>query len=182
MKKIFLFLSLVLFSVCAVAQKNDHTVSFDGIGAIKIGMNKAALEKLLGIKIEFKHIGIDEVYMESIQAKYLGVDMELTLFRRDDVGAVLEDISTTNPLCKTAEGVGTGTDQLTIINKFGDPYLLIIGPVWEEEGAEYRRSKTKTTITVAEIENYRSAIIFSLVNKKVVSIKVGPTPEFRDRE
>lgn len=180
MKKIFLFLSFVVVFVCATAQKNDYTVSFEGMGALKLGMNKAELEKLLNIKIVLKHIGVDIVMIETIKAKYMGIDMELYLFGSADNMLYLEGIGTTSPLFKTTDGIGIGTDQLTIINKY-ENHLLIIHPEYKEEPSA-NANKPRTIITLANINNYKEAIIFTLVDKKVVAIEVGPTPQFRDRE
>jgi len=177
MKKIFLFLFLAVLSVSAHAQKNEYTVSFDGIGDLKLGMGKAELEKLLNIKIALKHIHVDEVYVETIRTKYLGKDVSLYLMRSEDKIAVLESVTVTDPMFKMADGTGIGTDQSTIVNKYEDQ-LLIIQPDYSEDNTR----RNSTTITLAKLDNYRAAIMFSMVNKKVVSIEVGPTPQFRDRE
>lgn len=182
MKKIFLVLLLVTMMTSTKAQNKDQVVSFEGIGALKMGMSKAELEKLLSIKIVLKHIYVDEVYVEDIPVKYMGVDMVISLFRSEDKIAIIDGISTTSPLFKTVDGIGIGTDQLTIINKY-ENQLLIIQPEYENpEGPDVKLSKTNSTITLADIDNYHSGIVFSLVNKKVVAIKVTLTPEFRDRE
>ena len=175
MKKIFLFLLFVVTVAHAGAQKNDYTVSYDGIGELKLGMSRAELEKLLQMKIVLKHIGVDEVRMETVHAKYQGKDIELHLFGSED--ASLEGISVTDPLFKTADGIGIGTDQSTIVDKYED-HLLIIQPVYSEN----ETLKNSTSITLVNLQNYRAAIIFTLTNKKVVAIEIGPTPEFRDRE
>jgi len=177
MKKISLLLFFAVTTCCAGAQKNDYTVSFNGIGELKLGMSKAELEKLLNSKIVLKHIGVDEVYVETIQAKYLGKEISLYLFRSDDKIAILESVGVTDPVFKTADGIGIGTDQATIVNKYEDQ-LLIIHPDFLDDNA----LKNRTIIKLAKIDNYRSAIIFTMVNKKVVAIEVAPTPEFRDRE
>jgi len=177
MKKIFLLFFLATITTITHAQKNDYLVSYDGIGALKLGLSKAELEKLLKINITLRHIGVDEVYVETIKAKYLGADVSLHLFRSEEKVAILEGVSTSSPLCKTADGIGTGTDQSTIINKFEND-LLIIHPDYEED----KPNSNQITITLAGINDYRSGITFTLVNKKVISIKVAPTPEFRDRE
>src|SRR5687767_11512878 len=177
MKKIFLFIFLALTAGSASSQKNDYTVNFDGIGELKLGMGKAELEKLLNVKLVLKHIHVDEVYAETVQAKYLGKDVELYLMRSEDKIAILESITVTDPLFKTADGTGIGTDQSTIVNKY-EGQLLIIHPEYSEDNIV----KNKTTIILAKIDSYRDAIIFTMANKKVVAIKVGPTPQFRDRE
>ena len=177
MKKIFLFLLFAVTAGSALSQKNDYTVSFDGIGKLKLGMGKAELEKLLQVKFVLKHIHVDEVYVETVQAKYLGKDVALYLMRSEDKIAVLESITVTDLLFKTADNTGIGTDQSTIVNKYEDQ-LLIIHPEYSEDPT----IRNRTTIILAKIDSYRDAIIFTMVNKKVVEITVGPTPQFRDRE
>lgn len=177
MRNIFLFLFFVITAVNASAQKNDHIVSVDGIGQLRLGMSKVELEKLLKIKIVLKHIGVDERYVETISTKYLGKDIALHLFRSEDKIAILEGLEVTDPVFKTADGVGIGTDQSTIIDKY-EQDLLIITPEYNDDNT----LKKSTRITFAHIDSYRAAIIFTLLNKKVVAIEVGPTAEFRDRE
>ena len=176
MYKILLFGFFAMSAGIANAQ-NNPTISFDGIGDLKLGMGKAALEKLLQTKIVLKHIGVDEAHMETVQAKYLGKDVALHLFGSAPGSVSLEGVKVKDPLFKTTDGIGIGTDQSTIINKYEDQ-LLIVQPVYSENNT----ARGSTTITFARIDNYRAAIIFTLVNKKVVGIEVGPTPEFRDRE
>jgi len=177
MKKLYLLFFFAAMAACASAQKNDYTVSFSGIGELKLGMGKAELEKLLKMKIVLKHIGVDVVRTETIKAKYLGKDVALHLFGSQDGDASLEGIGVTDPMFNMADGTGIGTDQSTIVDKYEDQ-LLIIQPEYSDDGT----LKNNTTITLAAIDNYRAAIIFTMVNKKVVAIEVGPTPEFRDRE
>ena len=50
MKKIFLFL-FILAATYASAQNKDYTISMNGLGALKLGMYQAQLEKLLNQKI-----------------------------------------------------------------------------------------------------------------------------------
>jgi hypothetical protein len=166
MKKIFLLFSFVALSLGINAQKDDHSLTFDGLGALKVGMTKAELEKLLKTKIVLKEIGVTEVYTETVKATYKGIDFELFLMRFDPEVARLEAVSTTSPLFKTPEGIGIGTDQTTIINAY-EKHLLII---------------TKEEITYADISDIRSSIVFTMQNKKVVKIAVAPTAAFRDRE
>ena len=177
MKHIFLFLLLAVTASPAISQKNDPIVSFDGIGQLKLGMGKAELEKLLQVKFVLKHIHVDGIYVETVQAKYLGKDVELYLMRSEEKVAIWEKVSLTHPIFKTADGMGMETDQSTIINKYKDQ-LLIIHPEYSAEGNPTNR----TTIILANIDSYRDAIIFTMANKKVVAISVGPTPQFRHRE
>lgn len=165
MKKLFLFLSLILF-MATVSAQNSKLLSFDGIDELKIGMNRAQMEKLLNMKFTFKEIGITESYMESVPVTLKGISFDLALMGSDQQSVRLESISTTSNLYKTKEGIGIGSDQQTIINTY-EKHLLII---------------TKEQITLANIDDIRSSIVFSLQNKKVVKITVEPTAAFRDRE
>jgi hypothetical protein len=166
MKKIFLLFSFAAFSLATNAQKDDHTVTFDGLGPFKLDMTKAQLEKLLNSKIILKQIGVSEVFTETVKTTYKGIEFELHLMRNDNVGATLNGITTTSPLYKTAEGIGVGSDQLTIINTY-EKHLLMI---------------SRDAITYAHIDNIRSSIVFTMQNKKVVGITVEPTAMFLDRE
>jgi hypothetical protein len=177
MKKTLFTLLFTGLATFVTAQNHDNIISFDGIGKLQLGMGKAELEKLLRMKIVLKHIHVDEVYTETIPAKYLGTDVELHLMRSEDKVALLEAVTVKDPVFKTADGIGTGTDQSMIIDKYEDQ-LLIIHPEYSVEGVR----TNKTIINLASIDNIHAAILFTVVNKKVVAIKVCPTPEFRDRE
>lgn len=166
MKKILVLISFITVCFIAFAQKEGHTASFDGLGELRLGMPKAELEKLLNTRIVLKHIGIDEVYTETVKATYKGIPFELDLMRNDNVVATLEGVSTTSPLFKTAEGIGIGTDQSKIIDTY-EKHLLII---------------TKEAITLVDIDNIHSSIVFYLKEKKVTQITIEPTAMFRDRE
>lgn len=166
MKKSFLLFTLVLSATLLIAQNNKRVLNFDGIDQLKLGMNKAELEKLLGKKIILKHIWIDEIYTETVEVTYKGIKFELMLMRSYEDTARLESVTTGSPLYKTAEGIGIGSDQNSIINTY-ENHLLIITGDW---------------ITLANIDDIRSSIVFTMKNKKVVQISVEPTAAFRDRE
>ncbi len=168
MKKIILLISLVMTFFIAFAQTTNQSASFDGLDEFKIGMTKAEMEKILGKKILLKHIMIDEIYTETIDVSYKGVDFQLYLMRSQVPAEVarLESVSTKSPAFKTAEGIGIGTDQSTIIDTY-EKHLLII---------------TKASITLVDINNIHSSIVFYLKDKKVTEISVEPTAVFRDME
>lgn len=168
MKKIFLLLSFVIVFLIAFAQKADHTFNFDGLDAFKLGLGKAELEKILNKKIVLKHIMIDEQYTETIDVSHNGIDFQLYLMRSQVPKEIawLESVSTKSPLFKTAEGIGIGTDESKIIDTY-EKHLLII---------------MKESITLVDIDNIHSSIVFYLKDKKVVEISVELTAEFRDRE
>jgi hypothetical protein len=168
MKKIFLLLSLVAVFFIAFAQNANHSASFDGLDEFKIGMSKAELEKILGKKIVLKHIMVDEIYTETIDVSYKGADFQLYLMRSQIPAEVarLESVSTKSPAFKTPEGIGIGSDQSKIIDSY-EKHLLII---------------TKESITLVDINNIHSSIVFYLKDKKVTEISVELTALFRDTE
>jgi hypothetical protein len=168
MKKILVLLSCITIYFIAFAQKGDHSASFDGLDEFKIGKTKAELEKILGKKIVLKHIMIDEIYTETIDVTYNGTDFQLYLMRSQVPSEVawLESVSTKSAAFKTAEGIGIGTDQSKIIDTY-EKHLLII---------------TKESITLVDIDNIHSSIVFYLKDKKVTEISVELTAAFRDRE
>ena len=162
-----LFLLFILFATISVnAQDTKQVLNFDGIEELKLGMTKADLEKLLKKKIVFKHIGIDEIYTESLDVTYKGIPFELGMMRSEEYGARLESVATTNPRYKTAEGIGIGSTELEIINAYENDLLMI----------------SRDQVTLAGIDDIRSSIVFTMKNKKVVKISVEPTAAFRDRE
>lgn len=172
MKKI-LFLLFILFATKANSQNKDYLLSLDGIGLIKLGMPLTGLEKLLKTKIVLKVIDVDSVVLvETIKTKYKGIDVEIDLIKRQDYIAV-DGISTSSPLCKTVSGIGIGSTKLQVIAAY-EGYYIDAEPVYEYEGDEKpKKNKTKSTITVKEDEE-GYAIVFTLLNKKVVSFAIYP--------
>ena len=173
MKKIFPILFMFL-SATAIAQNKDYLLSLDGIGPLKIGMSLAEIQKLLQTKIILKEIDIDSVRLtETVKAKYKGIDVEIDLFKRQDNIIVLDGIHSSSSLCKTKSGIGIGSTKLQIIAAY-DGFHIDASPVFDF-GSDDKpiKSKTKSTVMVKEdVEGY--AIIFNLVNNKVVSFDVLP--------
>ncbi len=173
MKKIVSLL-FILFATTVVAQNKDYLLSTDGIGVLKIGMPLAELQKLLQTKITLKVIDIDSVRLtETVKAKYKGIDVEINLYKRQDNIIILDGISSGSPLCKTKSGIGVGSTKLQIIAAY-EGYHIDATPVFEYgSDNKPKKNKTKSTVTVKEdVEGY--AIIFNLLNNKVVSFDVLP--------
>lgn len=166
MRNLLILIILLAISSSVHAQKEKRILNFDGIDELKLGMTKAEIEKLTGQKITFKHIGIDEQYTESVKVIYKGLPFDLLLMRSEENGARLESVSTGSIMYRTPEGIGIGSDQLTIINTYEDQLLIIGGE----------------TITLADINNLHASIVFQMKNNMVVKISVEPTAAFRDRE
>lgn len=172
MKKV-LPLLFIFFVTTVTAQNKDYLLSTDGIGSLKLGMPLTELEKVLKTKIILKVIDVDSVVLvETIKAKYKGIDVAIGLWKRQDYIAV-DGISTNSPLCKTKSGIGIGSTKLQIIAAY-DGYHIDAEPVYDYESDDKRiKNKTKSTVTVKEDrEGY--AIIFNLVNNKVVSFDILP--------
>ncbi|MEO5946362.1 MAG: hypothetical protein ABIP79_06060 [Chitinophagaceae bacterium] len=172
MRKIFFFF-LIIVTISSAAQNKDYLLSLDGIGSLKLGMPLIELEKVLKTKITLKVIDVDPVVLtETIKAKYKGIDVEINLWKRQDYIAV-DGISASSPLCKTKSGIGIGSTKLQIIAAY-EGYHIDAKPLFEYEGDEKpKRIKTKSTVTVKEGEE-GYAIIFNLVNNKVVSFDILP--------
>ncbi len=173
MKKILPFLFIML-ATSVVAQNKDYLLSLDGIGSLKIGMPLAELQKQLQTKITLKVIDTDSVRLtETVNAKYKGIDVEIDLFKRQDNIIVLDGISSSSSLCKTKSGIGIGSTKLQIIAAY-DGYHIDAKPYYDYDSDDQpRKNKTKSTVTIKEDrEGY--AIVFTLVNKKVVSFVVLP--------
>ena len=173
MKKV-LSLLFILFVTTAVAQNKDYLLSLDGIGSLKLGMPLTELEKVLKTKITLKVINVDSIVLvETINTKYNGINVEIDLIKWQDETIVVNGISTSSPLCKTRSGIGVGSTKLQIIAAY-EGYHIDAEPVYDYEGDDKRKkNKTKSTVTIKEdIEGY--AIIFNLVNNKVVSFNILP--------
>jgi len=172
MKK-FLPFFLLLVATTVVAQNKDYLLSTDGMGAIKLGMPLTELNKLLQKEITLKVINIDSVRLtETVKTKYKGIDVEIGLFKRQDNIITVDGIKTSSPLCKTNTGLGIGTTKLQIIAAYNG-YHIDAKPDFTYIDEKPVKSKTKSTVTVKEDrEGY--AIIFTLVNNKVVSFEILP--------
>lgn len=173
MKKIVL-LFFMLASITTIAQSKDYLLSEEGIGSLKLYMSLTELEKVLHTKIKLKVINVDSIVLvETINTKYKGIDIDITLIKRQD-DIVVEAMSSSSPLCKTKSGIGIGAGKLQIIAAY-DGYHIDIEPVDEGES----KSKTIRTVKVKQgSEGY--AILFTLINNKVVSFDIFP--DYDDEE
>lgn len=181
MKKVSLFL-LILVSITASAQNKDYLITTDGLGAIKLGMSQAELEKILNKKVPLTNPTdtISGSWGDSAIIRYKNIDVELKFVRsyyaEGAFRMVITWIKASSPLCKTASGIGIGSGKLQIIAAY-DGYYMYIWPEYSDEGRV--KSKTNSTISVRKDEE-GNTIIFNLVNKKVVSIEILPV--FDDEE
>lgn len=172
MRKIMLLLLLALTTGLA-AQNTDYLVTQNGMGLLKLGMKKAELEKVLGKKIQLKNLLEKDGYSDTIKVKYKNIDvlvyLEKSWLADDSYELVLSGIRTSSPLCKTAGGIGIGTDKLKIVNAYENSNVYI-WPDYEDE-TYTRRSKTKSVITIFN-DDEANSLTFYLLNKKVVAIEI----------
>lgn len=181
MRKICLLL-FILITASAVAQKNDYTISMNGLGALKLGMSQAELEKLLNQKIPLKnHLDTTSyIYEDTARLKYKNIDVQLEFTRSyyasDTLRMRLIGIRANSPLCKTATGIGIGTGHLKIIADYND-YHINIQPGFYSY-YETEKGPGKSTLSVldegASTRDGSNAytMVFYLLNKKVVSFEL----------
>lgn len=182
MKRIFLLFFIAVAS-CAAAQKNDYTFSMKGLGSLQLGMSQANVEKLLKTKILLPNSldTINHNYQDTAKLKYKNINVQLEFdrsyyapykFRMRLIG-----IRTSSPLCKTASGIGIGTDMLKIIAAY-DSFHVRIEPGYVTY-YETEKGKGKSTLSilddVASVGQYGEdayTMVFYLLNKKVVSFEL----------
>lgn len=166
----FLFSCKSKDKAIAKPQNNDYLVSMNGIDSLKIDMNKAELEKLLGTTLNFKHINVDESGADTLSVQYKNMNFTLYLEESDSQSvATLKGIKTENASCKTATGLGVGSDKINVIESYPDNKRYVV-PEYEEYPV---RSISKYIVAVMDTATSLRAIQFHLVNKKVVSLEVN---------
>lgn len=153
------------------AQNNTYLVTMEGIDSLKLGMNRIELEKLLQIKLapsDPKNYGID-----TIDIKYRDMDMVLFLDGTNDSNATVRGIQTSSLACRTAGGIGVGSEKVKVIDAFED-HLKYVAPEYE---AYPVRSTTKSAIAVMDTLN-TNALLFHILDKKVTAVGVHSYYEF----
>jgi hypothetical protein len=185
--KLFLFkiicvAILVLAATFAGAQNKDYLISMNGLGALKLGLSKVAVEKILGQKIQLANQFDTTNYMDLDTAKLIYKNIPVQLeFKRNYAGPGtfymrLIGIRASSPLCKTASGIGIGTDKSKIIAAY-DSYALYIQPGYANYYAT-EEGEGKSTIIVTDdaatatngAEGY--TMMFFLMNKKLASFEL----------
>lgn len=158
-------------------EKNEYTISNEGLGAMKVGMRDSELEKLLTQRFSFQTIVDSPGYwVDTIQAKYKDAEVSL-IFERvngdtDSTFMQLLGVETSSPLCKTEYGVGIGDDRAAILAPYDD-HSIYMGPEYELiNDTTWAMSKTKYSVSVRD-DKWAHQLIFHLVNKKIVSLGVS---------
>lgn len=181
MKRIYLLFFIVAAS-CTAAQKKDHIIRMNGLGALKLGMSQEEVGKLLNEKIILPNSldTINNNYQDTAKLKYKNIDVQLEFdrsyyapykFRMRLIG-----IRASSSLCKTATGIGVGTDMLKIIADY-DSFHVKIQPGYVSY-YETEEGKGKSTLSI--LDDAASTMdgsdayttVFYLLNKKVVSFEL----------
>lgn len=174
------------FFICgatlATAQNKDYIIGMNGLGSLKLGMNEADIEKLVNQEIVLDNYldTINNFYLDTAILKYKGITVQLEFNRSYDASNKilmrLIGIRASSPLCKTATGIGAGTDRLKIIKDY-ESYHIKIQPGF----ANYYQTETgkgKSTVSVLDdavgtmngSDEY--TLVFYLMNNKVQSFEL----------
>lgn len=182
MKKICLSF-FIMIAISATAQNKAYTISMNGLGSLKLGMSQNELEKLLSQKIVLDNYldTINNYYWDTAKIKYKGINVQLEFNRiyyaPNQFHMRLIGIRASSPLCKTATGIGIGSDRLKIIAEY-DNYHVSIQPGYYNY-YETEKGKGKSTVSilndVSDTQDGLTAVytmVFYLLNKKVVSFEL----------
>jgi hypothetical protein len=165
----FTYISAIFLLITFPASgQNNSTVTFYGIGEIKLGMEKTELEKLLKEPIAVPNISSDKagVYKEdTIHIIYKGVDIDIMLQPRwssknNEIQVVMIKSNCASLITKS--GIGIGDNMLKILSTYKD-YSLHIYPYYDDYTV---RVKGKSSIHLTSSEGSTS-IIFYLTDEKV---------------
>jgi hypothetical protein len=166
--KRMIFLLFFFSSTIIKAQTTSYTVSMSGIAEIKLGMTKAALEKLLNQTLQVPKPNKTSSYeRDTIACNYNGLNLSI-VFEQQEINnkneIVVWEVKSSHPQLKTRSGIGIGDDKLKIISTY-DNYTIYIMPDYDD--ADFTiKSKTKSTIWLHGDESGK-VIIFYLTNNKV---------------
>jgi len=186
---ILLFTAILIFAACNDSKEKsasktnkatasaEHTITKEGIGDLKIGMTKTAIEKMLNQSLTMKHANdTGEVWVDTATVKY--ADMEVTLsFQRgysEDNSNEMElfAVSTSSTLCKTMSGLGVGDDRDDILAAYEDNPITMGPENIMLNDTTWGLSKTNYFINVSD-EKYDKQINFILVNKKIATMEAS---------
>jgi len=178
MRKVLLLLFVLIYTNLT-AQTNSYKVTMNGIADFKIGMKKAAIEKLTGQPVKLKNLlSKNEWMMDTIAYKYKDLDISVIFNKKiiDDTNydVILWGLICSSPLIKTSSGIVVGDDKIKIITTY-DSYRLLITPDYENDNTV--KSKTKSSIHLYT-DDSSNQIVFRLENNKIYSIGVSEIEEY----
>jgi hypothetical protein len=173
MKGFLLAVSIFLQATALCQQAAQPVVSLAGIGAIKLGMKKEALDKLLSTPVKLKNLLLQEWSPDTVQVQQGGVDYSVVFNKSIDEqnrGAiVIYAVHSRSPLLKTRSGVAIGDDKLKIVSTYDD-FMLHLAPEYDETtGAKI---KGKSSVMLYDDET-PAMIVFDLEEGKVAGFWVA---------
>jgi len=166
---------LIMTFTRVTAQNKDYTISFEGLGSLKLGMIQDEVEKLLNQKIKLtNHLDtVNNFYLDSARLKYKNIPVQLEFERNYYAPNVfhmrLIGIRASSPLCKTANGIGIGSAKLKIITAYED-YGIKMQPGYAHY-YETEKGKGKSTISILDDSGVYTIRLY-LLNNKVVSFEL----------
>ncbi|MBS1653201.1 MAG: hypothetical protein JSU05_00020 [Bacteroidetes bacterium] len=170
------FLCLAVFSATAQTT-NDYQVTLNGIGAIKIDMSKAELERLLNQKITVpEKKDSDDGTFDTVKVSYKNCHLDVVIYSKylDDNSTQLAVYAVTgsSSLLKTKSGIIIGDDKIKVINTYPDYYMEVYPAYDPDANGDYKPSKTKSVIAIHSSTG-NTVLTFTLENNKVTSFTVS---------
>ncbi len=154
---------------------SKYLISKDGIGELKIGMLKKDIEKLLQESLVMKHANDSgEIWSDTAIIKYGEMEVELSFQKvysekpTDDME--LYGLSTSSPLCRTADGLGVGDDKYAVLSAYENNPISMGPENIQINDTTWGFSKTNYNIYVSD-DKYDKQITFLLTNNKVTRVE-----------
>lgn len=154
----------------------EYVLTKNGLGAIKAGMKKDELEKLLGQTIVLKEQEDEQSWLDTAEAKYKDLEIELYFHKvyseNESPVYELSGLSTKSTLCKTNTGVGIGSTKQQIIDAYPN-HVINMGPESVQvNDTTWKFSPNKYFIRIND-EAWDKHLEFRLTDNKVTRIDVG---------
>ncbi len=174
MKPSTLFIGLAFIANIINAQTAvpDYQVSTGGIGPFKVGLGRAATEKLLNLKLKLPKSSVTDSYeMDTVICTYKEMKLQLVFSRSyfgNDTAQKLGIYSVTSsyPQLKTKSGIGIGDDKIKIVKTY-ELYRLDISPEWTMDS---KPNPKRSTVTLYDNESPK-VLIFHLDNNIITAIE-----------
>ena len=168
----FLPLLLLFLFYSSLNAQNNASVTTAGIGEIKLGMNRAELEKLTGQPVKLVHLLKKENWeRDTLNILFRNVPYQVIMDRdyinEKGTGFIIYEVKTNSTGIKTRSGISIGDDKLKIISTYND-YMIQIMPEYEDDN----QTKSKTRSTVWLHGDDGKLIVFYLTNNKVTGFSV----------
>jgi hypothetical protein len=166
-----LFAAIFLLITMPANAQNNSTVTFNGIGEIKLGMKKTDLEILLNKTIPVPNITSNkfDVYQDTVHLTYSGIEEYIILQRPpyDENQIIVWEIRSKSGSIKTKSGIGIGDNMAKIIFMYED-YMLYIIPTFDTSNDKIR-IQGKSTIELYSSDR-ANKIIFYLNDDEVTEV------------